>query len=111
MCEAEFNPKSVWYLRDLGPKVLVLFGVLQEVNKLHDLQLGLLAAGHVLEFDVDLVTQHFSRGLADTEQTAHAPAGPPGARGPSTQHEEQEADDKRSRKHAEQEGAGEGKIN
>lgn len=104
------NPnKSIWYLRDLGPKVLVLLGVLQEVNKLHDLQLGLLAPGHVLELDVDLVTQHFGRGFADAEQATHAPAGPPGPRGSSPQHEEQEADDECGGKHAEEERAGEKK--
>lgn len=36
-------------LGDLGPQVEVLLRVLQEVDELHDLDLGLLAAGNVLE--------------------------------------------------------------
>ena len=39
--------KFVAYLRDLGSQVNVLLGVLQEVDKLHDFQFGLLTAGDI----------------------------------------------------------------
>ena len=41
-------------LGDLGPEVEVLLRVLEEVDKLHDLNLGLLTACHVPEGHVDL---------------------------------------------------------
>jgi hypothetical protein len=39
--------------RHLGAEALVLRRVLEEVDELHDLELGLVAAGHVLEGHVD----------------------------------------------------------
>lgn len=64
-------PLHLW---DLGSQVLVLFRLLQEVNKLHDLKLGLLTTCHIFELDVNLMFQDLCRCLADAEQLADAPA-------------------------------------
>lgn len=92
------------HLGDLGAQVLVLLRVLQEVDKLQDLQLGLLAAGHVAELDLDVVLHHLGRGLAHAEGATPAAAGA-AAHGPPPQREEQEADEQHGGDQAEQEGA------
>ena len=50
-CLVHYNSSN---LRYFGPQVSVLPRVLQEIDELHDLNLGLLAASHVLEGHVDL---------------------------------------------------------
>lgn len=49
---------SDFYLGDLSSEVLVLLRVLQEVHKLHYLQLGLLTTSHILELHFDVVLHH-----------------------------------------------------
>lgn len=100
----------LWHLGDLGTQVLILLGVLQKVDELHDLQLGLLAPRHVFELDVDLVAQHLGGGLAHAEQTTHPPTGAASCRGAPTQGEQQEGDDQHGGKHAEKERAAKGRL-
>lgn len=99
-------PDSVWvsHLGDLGAEVLVLLRVLQEVDELQDLQLGLLTAGHVLELHLDVVLHHLGCGLAHAEGPAPTAAGP-APHGPPPQGQEQEADEQQRGDHAEQERA------
>lgn len=101
-----WTPRGRRHLGDLGAQVLVLLRVLEEVDKLQDLQLGLLAAGYVAELDLDVVLHHLGRGLAHAEGAAPAAAGA-AAHGPPPQLEEQEADEQHGGDQAEQEGAAE----
>lgn len=60
--------------RDLGAEALVLGGILEKVDKLHDLDLGLVAARHVGKLDLGLVLNivQLGLGLAHVEDVAHA---------------------------------------
>ena len=54
------------YLRDLCAEVLVLLGVLEEVDKLHDFNLRLVASSHVTESHTNrrVLIEHLGRRLA-----------------------------------------------
>ena len=59
-------------LGDLGAQELVLSGVLEEVDKLHDFNLGLLAARHVDEAHVDvLLLDNARRALRHPSHSKH----------------------------------------
>ena len=94
----------VCHLGDLGSEVLVLLWVLQEVDELQDLQLGLLTAGHVLELDVDVVLHHLRRRLAHAEGPA-PPATHASTHWSPPKAEDQEADEQQRGNHAEQKRA------
>lgn len=95
--------QGLCHLGDLGAQVLVLLRVFEKVDKLQDLQLGLLAARNVTELDLDVVLHHLGRGLAHAEGAAPATARA-AAHGPPPQREEQEADEQHGGDQAEQEG-------
>ncbi len=63
-------PQSLYamaHLWDLGSKVLVLPRVLQEVDKLQNLQFGLLTARNVLESNADVVFNYLGFGFTHAE--------------------------------------------
>lgn len=96
--------KVMQYLWNLGTQILILLWVLKKVDKLHDLQLCLLTASHILKLDVDLIPKHFGSGLTNAEETTHSSPGPARTCWPSPQHEEQEPNDQYSGQHAKEEG-------
>lgn len=93
------------HLGDLGSEVLVLLWVLQEVDKLQDLQLGLLAAGHVLELHLNVILHHLRRRLTHAERPA-SPATGASSHWSSPQGKKQEADQQQGGNHADEKRAG-----
>lgn len=92
------------HLWNLGPKILVLLRILQEIHKLHDLQLGLFAAGHILELHFNVVLQDFCCRLCNTEDPASSPSAPT-SHWSTSQSEQQEAQQQKARHHAQEKGA------
>lgn len=93
------------HLGDLSSEVLVLLWVLQEVDKLQDLNFGLLTAGHVLELHADVVSHHFGRRLAHAEGPA-PPATDASSQRSSSQGEEDEAKQQQGGNNTQQKRAG-----
>ena len=63
----------------LAPSSLVFVGLLEEIDDLHDLDLGLLQAGHVLERHAlgVILVEHLRLGFADVHNaTARLASGP-----------------------------------
>ena len=65
-------------LRNLASQIAVLAGILQKIDDLHDLDLGLLQSGHVLERDrhVRVLVEHLGLGFAHVEYAAARTAAP-----------------------------------
>lgn len=67
---------SSQYLWNFGPKVLVLFGVLQEIYKLHDLQLGFFTTSHVCKPHADVILDDFGYCLTNAKEAPSSPTMP-----------------------------------
>ena len=89
-------------LRDLGTQLLVFVGLLEEIDNLHDLDLGLLESSHVLERHAlrIVLVEDLRLGLAHIHDAAST-AGPASA-GHRTHDEEPRSDDDYPRQQVDQ---------
>lgn len=69
------------YLWDFGTEFLVQLGLLQEVDQLQNLQLGLFTTSNVLQPDINVASDHLRFGLGHPKDVVSSPAlpssGPP----------------------------------